>query len=163
MKYLSILDCDIADGQGIRVTLFVSGCSHHCKGCHNPESWNAENGKTFDTNAKEKLFNLLSKDYVDGLTLSGGDPLFCDNISEITELCKQTKEKFPNKTIWLYTGFDFEKIKNLEVIKYVDVVVDGRFIEEKKDTTLAFRGSSNQRIIDAQKSLSENKIYVLDL
>lgn len=160
MKYLNILDCDIADGNGVRVTLFVSSCPHHCKGCHNPESWDEDNGKLFDYKAKEKLFELLSRDYVDGITLSGGDPISCKNIDEITTLCKELKEKFPTKTIWVYTGFIFEKIKHLEIIKYIDVLVDGPYIEEKRDITLAFRGSSNQRVIDIPKTIVEDKVIL---
>lgn len=147
MKYLNILDCDIADGEGIRVTLFVSGCSHHCKGCHNPESWNPDNGKEFTEEVKEKLFKLIDRPYIDGLTLSGGDPLFCDNIKDIRQLCFEFKQKFPNKTIWLYTGYTLDKIKALDFLKCIDVIVDGPFIQELRDITLPFRGSSNQKII----------------
>jgi anaerobic ribonucleoside-triphosphate reductase activating protein len=147
MNYLNILDCDIADGEGIRVTLFVSGCSHHCKGCQNPESWNPKAGKPFNEEDKEKLFNLLSRDYVNGLTLSGGDPLYVNNRECVAQLCKEFKKKFPNKTIWLYTGYTYEEIKDLDVIKYIDVIVDGEFQIDKRDITLEFRGSSNQNII----------------
>ena len=147
MKYLNILDCDIADGEGIRVALFVSGCSHHCKGCHNPESWNPENGKEFTTEIKEKLFKLIDRPYIDGLTLTGGDPLFCNNIPEIRLLCLEFKRRFPNKTIWLYTGYELDQIKGLDFLAYVDVIVDGEYKEELRDITLPFRGSSNQRII----------------
>lgn len=147
MRYLNILDCDIADGEGVRVALFVSGCPHHCKGCHNPQSWNPNNGKVFDQQAKEKLFNLAARDYIDGITLSGGDPLAPYNIADIRQLCLEFKQKFPNKTIWLYTGYTFDEIKALDFLKYVDVIVDGPFIEEQRDITLAFRGSSNQKII----------------
>lgn len=147
MRYLSILDCDIADGQDIRVTLFVSGCSHHCKGCHNPESWNPNNGKEFTEEVKEKLFNLIDRPYIDGLTLSGGDPLFCSNRADIEKLCIEFKERFPNKTIWLYTGYKYNEIKHLEILNYIDVLVDGPYIEEQRDITLPFRGSKNQNII----------------
>ena len=147
MKYLDILDCDIADGEGIRVTLFVSGCSHHCKGCHNPESWNPDSGKEFTEEVKEKLFKLIDRPYIDGLTLSGGDPLFCDNIKDIRQLCLEFKHRFSNKTIWLYTGYTLDKIKALDFLKCIDVIVDGPFIQELRDITLPFRGSSNQKII----------------
>ena len=147
MNYLNILDCSIADGEGVRVTLFVSGCSHHCKGCHNPESWNPKAGKPFDMEAKQKLFDLLSGSYIDGLTLSGGDPLFPQNRESITQLCKEVKEKFPYKTIWLYTGYEYKDIKSLEVLNYIDILVDGEFQIDKRDITLPFRGSSNQNII----------------
>lgn len=147
MKYLNILDCSIADGEGVRVVLFVSGCSHHCKGCHNPESWDPNNGKEFTEETKQKLFDLLCRDYIDGITFSGGDPLYCNNYSTILNLCLEIKQKFPNKTIWLYTGYTFEEIQRLDIIKYIDVLVDGKFEIDKKDITLAFKGSSNQRII----------------
>lgn len=147
MNYLDILDCDIADGEGIRVTLFVSGCSHHCKGCHNPESWCPNAGKPFDEEAKEKLFKLLDRPYIDGLTLSGGDPLYGDNINEITKLVYEVKQKFPDKTIWLYTGYTLDEIKRLVLLRYIDVIVDGPYIESLRDVTLPFRGSSNQNII----------------
>ncbi len=160
MKYLNILDCDIVDGSGVRVTLFVSGCTHRCKGCQNPESWACNNGEEFTKEIEDKIIELLSRDYIDGLTLSGGDPLFVPNRDAIFNLCKRIKEKLPNKTIWLYTGYDWEDINSLDLLKYVDVLVDGKFILGLLDTTLAFKGSSNQRVIDVQKSLQENKIVL---
>lgn len=162
MKYLNILDCDIIDGEGVRVTLFVSGCSHRCKGCHNPESWDAFGGKEFTEETIERIEKLLDRDFVDGLTLSGGDPLFFQNRSEITKLCKRIKEKFPQKTIWLYTGYEYEEVKTLEVFDYVDVVVDGPFKMDLRDISLAFRGSPNQRIIDVKKSKKQEKIVTLN-
>lgn len=147
MKYLNILDCSIADGEGVRVVLFVSGCSHHCKGCQNPESWNCNNGKEFTNETKQKLFELLDRDYIDGITYSGGDPLFMTNVETITNLAEEIREKFPNKTQWLYTGFEYKYIEELSIMKYLDVVVDGEYIEELRDITLPFRGSSNQNII----------------
>ena len=160
MKYLNILDCDIVDGNGIRVTLFVSGCSHHCKGCHNPESWDAFNGKEFTEETVEKLLTLLNRDYVDGITLTGGDPLMLGNRYEVTKLCKLLKEKFPNKSIWLYTGYEFEEIEALEVLQYIDVLVDGPFKLDLRDISLAFKGSSNQRVIDVQKTLKNGNIVL---
>ena len=162
MKYLNILDCDIIDGDGVRVTLFVSGCSHRCKGCHNPESWDAFGGKEFTEETIERIEKLLDRDFVDGLTLSGGDPLFLQNRLEITKLCKRIKEKFPEKTIWLYTGYEYEEVKALEVFDYVDVVVDGPFKIDLRDVSLAFRGSPNQRIIDVKKSKKQEKIVTLN-
>lgn len=162
MKYLNILDCDIIDGDGVRVTLFVSGCPHRCKGCHNPESWDAFSGKEFTEETIERIEKLLDRDFVDGLTLSGGDPLFFQNRSEITKLCKRIKEKFPQKTIWLYTGYEYEEVKALEVFDYVDVVVDGPFKIDLRDVSLAFRGSPNQRIIDVKKSKKQEKIVTLN-
>lgn len=162
MKYLNILDCDIIDGDGVRVTLFVSGCLHRCKGCHNPESWDAFNGKEFTEETVERIEKLLDRDFVDGLTLSGGDPLFFQNRPEITKLCKRIKEKFPQKTIWLYTGYEYEEVRALEVFDYVDVVVDGPFKIDLRDVSLAFRGSPNQRIIDVKKSKKQEKIVTLN-
>lgn len=147
MNYLDILDCSIADGEGIRVALYVSGCDHKCKGCHNPESWNCNAGTLFTEEKKQKLFALLERPYIDGVTLTGGDPLYKCNIAEITTLCKELKEKLPNKTIWLYTGSVYEDIKDLEIMQYIDTLVDGEFKIEERDITLPFRGSRNQRII----------------
>lgn len=160
MNYLDILDCDILDGDGVRVTLFVSGCSHHCKGCQNPKSWDAFNGKEFTQDTVQKILKALDRDYIDGLTLSGGDPLFMQNRFEVTRLCKEVKKAFPNKTIWLYTGYKYEEIETLEVLNYVDVLVDGKFKLDLRDVTLAFKGSSNQRIIDVQKSLKEKEVVL---
>lgn len=125
--------------------------SHHCPGCHNPESWNPDNGKPFTKETKEKLFSLIDKPYVDGLTLSGGDPLAPCNLAEVRQLCFEFKRKFPNKTIWLYTGYTFDQIRALDFLRCVDVVVDGPFIEEQRDITLAFRGSKNQNLIKITK------------
>lgn len=160
MKYLNILDCDIVDGNGIRVTLFVNGCPHHCKGCHNPESWDAFNGKEFTKETIDKLICLIDRDYVDGITITGGDPLMLGNRYEITKLCKLLKEKFPNKSIWLYTGYEFEEIEALEVLQYIDVLVDGPFKLDLRDISLAFKGSSNQRVIDVQKTLKNGNIVL---
>lgn len=147
MKYLNILDCSIADGEGFRVVLFVSGCLHHCKGCHNPEGWDPNNGKEFTQETIDKIVKLLDRPYIRGLTLSGGDPLMPFNYEEVLNLCKQVKEKLPNKDIWVYTGFTYEDIKDLEIFNYIDTLVDGKFILEQRDVTLPFRGSTNQRII----------------
>ena len=149
MNYMTIYRTSLADGEGWRTVLFVAGCHHHCKECHNKESWNPNAGQPFTKEVKEYLFSCIT-DQIDGLTLSGGDPLYKKNLPEVTELCKEFKERFPNKTIWLYTGNLYRDSKDLEVMKYVDVVVDGEFRIDLKDTTLAFRGSSNQRIIDVK-------------
>jgi len=146
---MAIYRASLADGEGWRTVLFVSGCHHHCKGCHNPQSWNPNAGKKFTNKVKEYLFSCIT-DNISGLTISGGDPLYKKNIDEVTKLCKEFKERFPDKTIWLYTGNLYRDSKHLEVMKYVDVVVDGKFKEHLKDTTLAFRGSQNQRIIDVK-------------
>lgn len=148
MNYLAIYKASLADGAGWRTVLFVSGCHHHCKGCHNKKSWNPNAGYPFTDEVKEYLFNVAKN--MDGITISGGDPLYKSNIEDVTKLCKEFKERFPEKNIWLYTGNLYRDSKHLEVMKYVDVVVDGEFKEALCDTTLAFRGSSNQRIIDAK-------------
>lgn len=146
MRYENITYPDVNNGNGCRVTLWISGCTHHCKGCQNRQTWDFNSGNVFDDNAKEKLIEILKLPYIKGLTLSGGDPLCSYNDTLI--LIKEIKEVLPNKDIWLYTGFTFETIKGKmnEVLDYVDVIVDGEFIEDKRDITLAFRGSSNQRI-----------------
>lgn len=149
MNYSAIYQTSLADGNGWRTVLFVSGCNHKCKDCHNKEAWDPKHGKKFTSKTKEFLFSCI-KDNIDGLTLSGGDPLYSENIDEVTQLCKEFKERFPNKTIWLYTGSTYEDCTSLEIMNYIDVMVDGEFKVNLKDTTLAFRGSSNQRIIDVK-------------
>lgn len=150
MNYMTIYKTSLADGDGWRTVLFVAGCDHKCKGCHNPESWDENAGHEFTDEVKNDLFKFVEPSYISGLTLSGGDPLYCSNIEPLTQLCKEFKEKFPNKTIWLYTGSQFEEVQSLEIMKYVDVVVDRKFKENLRDTTIAFRGSTNQRIIDVK-------------
>lgn len=149
------------NGDGLRVVLWVSGCSHCCKGCQNPITWDPNGGLEFDEAAKEEVFAELEKDYVSGITLSGGDPLFYSNRLDILKLAREIKERFPEKTIWMYTGFDWETIVDLEVITYIDVVVDGAFIAAQKDTRLYWRGSANQRVIDvaASKDKGEAVLY----
>lgn len=153
MNYKQILDCSIADGKGVRVTLFVTGCSHHCPGCHNPECQNENEGKLFTVATLNKLLNLLDREYIDGLTLSGGDPLYINNRETIKLICQAVKAKLPNKTIWLYTGYKYQDIKDLNILNYIDVLVDGKFEINKRDITLPFRGSSNQRIIYLKEKL----------
>lgn len=152
MRYHNITTDDMKNGDGLRVVLWVSGCRHHCEGCQNRVTWNPEDGLLFDADAKEEIFHELEKSHITGLTLSGGDPLFPDNISEITELAKEVKERFPDKTIWLYTGDTWEDVKSLPVMQYVDIVIDGMFKKELLNTQLPWRGSSNQRIIDVKKN-----------
>lgn len=160
MNYHKIEKTSIANGEGIRIVLWVSGCSLHCKGCHNPETWNPNSGKPFDKLAKKELFELLDKPYIQGITFSGGHPLENENIEFISQLCKEIKEKFPAKDIWLYTGWLFENIKSYPIMKYIDVLVDGQYIEEQRDITLKFAGSKNQRIILVQESLKQDKVIL---
>lgn len=160
MNYHKIEKFSVENGTGIRVVLWCSGCGVHCKNCHNPETWDRYSGKPWTEESEKELFEALDKDYVSGITYSGGHPLEEYNIETITNIAKQIKEKFPNKTQWLYTGFLFEDIKDLEIIKGIDVLVDGPYIEEQRDISLKWRGSSNQRIIDVQKSLELNQIVL---
>lgn len=160
MRYHDITHDDMKNGDGLRVVLFVSGCSHHCRGCQNPITWNPDDGLVFDDAAKEEIFADLEKDYVSGVTFSGGDPMFSMNREEIFVLAKEIKEKFPDKTIWMYTGDTWEDIKDQPVMKYVDVVVEGEYKQECRDISLPWKGSSNQRVIDVQESLEEDEIIL---
>ena len=155
MNYADIKKLDVANGEGVRVSLFVSGCNHHCKGCFNQCAWDFNYGDKFTDKEKKKIIEYMDHDYIEGLSL-------------LLPLVKDIKEKFPDKNIWCYTGFDFEKdvMENMaknnnttrELLKYIDVIVDGKFEEDKKDFKLQFRGSSNQRIINVSKTLEKGKI-----
>ena len=162
MNYFKISNNDMANGIGVRVVLWVSGCEHHCPQCQNPQTWDINHGIKFDDNAIDEIFKFLEKPYISGITYSGGDPLHSNNINEITSLSQKISEKFPHKTQWLYTGFTWETIKDLLLIKNIDVVIDGEYINNLRDITLAFRGSSNQRLIDVKKSLQESKVILWD-
>lgn len=148
------------NGDGLRVVLWVSGCSHGCRGCHNTVTWDPNGGLEFDEEAKEEVFAELEKDYISGITFSGGDPLYYANRPEVLKLAQEIKEKFPQKTIWLYTGFSWETIKELEIMEYLDVVVDGEFIQEQKDTMLHWRGSANQRVIDVPATRKSGQVIM---
>ena len=158
MRYHNITKDDMLNGDGLRVVLWVAGCNHHCEGCHNPITWNPQGGLPFGGSEKEEIFTELSNDYISGITLSGGDPLYCDNVDEITALAKEIKERFPDKTIWLYTGFVWEEIAGFEIMQYTDVLVDGKFELDKKDNLLHWKGSSNQRVIDVQATKEKGEI-----
>ena len=160
MNYHKIEKFSIANGTGIRVVLWCSGCGVHCKNCHNPETWDRCSGKPWTEESEKELFEALDKDYISGITYSGGNPLEEYNTEAVTDIAKKIKERFPNKTQWLYTGFVWEDIKDLEIMKYIDVLVDGPYIEEQRDISLKWRGSSNQRVIDVQKSLELNQIVL---
>ena len=151
MKYINITHPDINNGTGCRVTLWIPGCTHNCPGCHNAWTANYDIGKEFDNDAKELIYKELSKPYIDGLTISGGDPLDqnLETLSDLREFLIKVKYKFPTKTIWLYTGYYLDDLNDwqLEVVNLCDVIVDGPFIKELADKSLAFRGSSNQKII----------------
>lgn len=160
MYYNAILHNDVANGDGVRVTIFVSGCSFHCPGCHNPQTHNPNSGKLFTDEQIDDILNSISKPYISGITLSGGHPLEPYNIKECTALCKLIKTKFSNKNIWLYSGFQYEQVKDYEIFDYVDVLVDGTFNEKLKDRNLKWRGSSNQRVINVPKSKKQNKVIL---
>lgn len=163
MFYSEIKEYDIANGPGVRVTLFVSGCTHHCKGCFNEMTWNFQYGREFDKETEETLLKALEPSYIAGLTLLGGEPMEYVNQQGLLPFLRRVKERYPEKTIWCYTGYRYDEdiLKDFcvkwketeEMLSYLDVVVDGEFIEELKDISLRFRGSSNQRIIDVQKSM----------
>lgn len=160
MNYISMTKAEIANGYGVRIALWVSGCDHHCENCQNPETWDCKAGKPFTYSDFLKLTNELSLPYYDGLTLTGGDPLYPQNIDGIEKLVIDIKEMFPNKTIWCYTGYKFEDVRDLNLIKYIDVLIDGEYVDELRDITLPFCGSSNQRIIDIPKTLQSNQIVL---
>lgn len=155
MRYHNITKDDMLNGDGLRVVLWVSGCSHCCKDCHNPITWDPDAGLLFDDNAREEIFAQLDKPYISGITFSGGDPLHAANRLDVRNLMAEIKEKYPKKTIWLYTGDVWENVFHYPVMQYVDVLVDGEFIVELKDARLLWKGSSNQRVIDVQKSLKQ--------
>ena len=176
MNYHNITCPDMNNGSGLRVVLWLSGCNHHCKGCQNPQTWDPESGILFDDDAKEELFKELDKDYISGITFTGGDPLHKNNINEVFNLINEIKDKYPNKTIWVYTGYSWDEIwfpydeivtnhsqsrfERYVTIEKIDVLVEGRFIEELKDITLQWVGSSNQRVIDVQKSLKKGEVVL---
>ena len=160
MRYHNITHDDMLNGDGLRTVLWVSGCTHHCEECQNPITWDINGGLLFDEAAEDEFFQEASKGYISGVTFSGGDPLHPQNRGEITRLAKKFKQKFPEKNIWLYTGFLWEDIKDLEVIKYTDVLVDGPYKKDLRDTQLHWKGSSNQRVIDVQPSLKNNTVVL---
>lgn len=179
MKYSAIKNCDIANGTGVRVSLFVSGCNHHCKGCFNSEAWDFDHGEDYTIDTRNNILKMLEPDYINGLSLLGGEPLDPLNVLEVYELVCEFRHKFKNsKDIWLYTGYTWEELKGrlykvksitdkdwsitnsvyYYLLSNIDILVDGRFIEEEKDISLVFRGSRNQRIIKCRETIKENKI-----
>ena len=159
MKYNIVRKMDISNGPGVRVSVFMQGCEFHCKNCFNPETWSFENGKEFTQGTIDEVLNLCDQDYIKGLSILGGEPMHPKNIDGTTKLAKAFKEKYPNKNLWVWSGFKFdEDLKDKEVMKYVDVLVDGRYVDEMHNPNLKWRGSTNQRVIDVQKSLKDKKI-----
>lgn len=170
MNYAEIKNCDIANGIGVRVSLFVSGCTHHCKGCFNEVAWDFDYGTPFTQETIDKILDMMRPDYIRGLTLLGGEPFEPQNQGPIVELLRQIKEKMPEKSIWAFSGYLFDRDilsgrlgdwkVTQEYLSYLDVLVDGPFVEAKKNLSLRFRGSENQRIIDVPASLAQGKIVL---
>lgn len=170
MNYSIIKKHDVANGPGVRVSLYVSGCSHHCKNCFNPETWDKNYGLQFTLKERIEIIDALRPDYIEGLTILGGDPIEPYNIQDVIKLIKSVKVVYPDKSVWLYTGYKFEELldgkliaeKNIrdDILRYIDVIVDGEFEEENKIIDLRFRGSTNQRIIDVKKSVKEDSVII---
>ena len=159
MRYSKIRKMDISNGKGVRVSIFMQGCTFNCKNCFNPETHDFEGGEEFTDSTIDKVLELCSKDHIDGLSILGGDPMHTKNIEGTTKLAKAFKEKFPNKNLWAWTGYKFDEyLKDKEVAKYLDVLIDGQYVDELHDPTLEWRGSSNQRVIDVQKSLQAGEV-----
>lgn len=171
MYYSTIKDCDIANGIGVRITLFVSGCTNHCKNCFQPQTWDFDFGEPFTEETEEKLLEMLKPDYINGLTLLGGEPMEPQNQRALVPFLKRVRETYPNKNIWCFTGFTYEVLKTDgshprcevtdEMLSLIDVLVDGRYVDELKDLTLQFRGSSNQRLIDMVKTRENGEVTLL--
>ena len=168
MNYATIKNYDIANGLGVRVSLFVSGCTHHCKGCFNDVAWDFMYGNEFTKEVEDQIIKMCRPNYIRGLSLLGGEPFEVSNQHALTELLRRFKKEYPNKDVWCYSGYLFDNIIDdnyrihtdvtKEMLSYIDVLVDGKFEIDKKDISLKFKGSSNQRIIDVQKTLKENRI-----
>lgn len=160
MRYAKIRKMDISNGPGVRVSVFMQGCSFHCKNCFNPETWDFNGGLAFNDTVIDQVLDLCREDHISGLSILGGEPMHPNNIEATTQLVKAFKKKYPKKNIWIWSGFLFDQLQDKEVLKYIDVLVDGQFVDEKKDPTLKWRGSSNQRVIDIKKSLKEGKVVL---
>lgn len=173
MNYGMIKNCDIANGEGVRVSLFVSGCRNHCPGCFQPETWDFRYGQLFTTATEAELLRLLEPSYINGLTLLGGDPLEPENQCALLPFLRRMKAVLPRKTVWAYTGYTWEQLTSgehrvslpgtMELLSMIDVLVDGPFIEAKKDIRLRFRGSSNQRVIDVQSYIAAGRVRQIEL
>ena len=178
MRFAQIRSMDISNGEGVGVSLFVQGCPFHCFGCFNSETWNFDGGKEWTEETEDKFMKLIDRPYIKRISFLGGEPLAEQNLSEVLSLVKEICEKFPNKIIWLYTGYSIEDIVNFNtnsvsqqyfdrdkfirnsILTYIDVLVDGRYIDEQKDLTLKFRGSKNQRVIDVKQTLKQGKVVL---
>ncbi|MGN0463903.1 MAG: anaerobic ribonucleoside-triphosphate reductase activating protein [Acutalibacteraceae bacterium] len=173
MHYGEIKNCDIANGTGVRVSLFVSGCTNRCKNCFQPQTWDFNYGEEFTSETQEKIIEMLGKSYINGLTVLGGEPFEPENQRALLPFIKEVRKRLPEKTVWIYSGFTFEELTTdgshphcevtNELLGLIDILVDGRFVEEEKDISLKFRGSRNQRILDAAKSLRTGKAVTADI
>lgn len=171
MNYGAIKKCDIANGVGVRTVLFVSGCTHHCKGCFQPETWSFDYGERYTKETEDEIIESLRPDYVDGITLLGGEPFEPENQRELVKLLRRIKKELPQKTVWSFSGYTYEELTGdsravcevtNEMLSMLDVLVDGEFIEAKRNISLRFRGSENQRLIDMNKTRKEGKIVLWD-
>ncbi len=171
MNYGAIKKCDIANGVGVRTVLFVSGCTHHCKGCFQPETWNFDYGERYTKETEDEIIESLRPDYVDGITLLGGEPFEPENQRELVKLLRRIKKELPQKTVWSFSGYTYEELPGdsravcevtKEMLSMLDVLVDGEFVEAKRNISLRFRGSENQRLIDMNKTRKEGKIVLWD-
>lgn len=171
MNYGAIKKCDIANGVGVRTVLFVSGCTHHCKGCFQPETWNFDYGERYTKATEDEIIESLRPDYVDGITLLGGEPFEPENQRELVKLLRRIKKELPQKTVWSFSGYTYEELTGdsravcevtNEMLSMLDVLVDGEFVEAKRNISLRFRGSENQRLIDMNKTRKEGKIVLWD-
>ena len=166
MRYTLMRKMDISNGKGIGVSLFVQGCRAHCKNCFNPETWNFTGGNEWTKESKNTFFELVSKPYVARVTILGGEPFEQENIDEVIDILKEVKNRFPKKQVWVYTGYKFEQVLSSDMknaLPYIDVLVDGRYVDELSDISLAYKGSSNQQIIDIQKSLANNEVALYNI
>ena len=173
MNYGEIKNFDIANGEGVRVSLFVSGCTHHCKNCFNPETWSFDYGKPFTRDTEDYIIECLKPDYINGFSLLGGEPFEPENQKALLSLLRRIRREYPNKTVWCYTGylFDTELLSESrarceytdEMLSLIDILVDGEFVQDLHDISLSFRGSSNQRIIDVKKSLATGEVILYNL
>lgn len=169
MNYHNITHDDMLNGDGLRVVLWVSGCEHRCYGCHNPQTHAISSGILFDTNAEQELFDELKHEYISGITFSGGDPMHPKNRQEVLSLTEKIKKAFPNKTIWIYTGYTFEDLLLVNddvinsILQNIDVLVDGKFYVKFKDANAPWVGSTNQKVIDVKKSLDQNKVVLYNI
>lgn len=173
MRYANIKEYDVANGPGVRVSLFVSGCRHHCKGCFNEEAWDFNYGNEYTKDTEDHIIELLKRDYISGITFLGGEPLEPENQEMISKLAKRVRKELPEKSIWCFTGYRFDNdvMKKMykflpytkDIIENVDVIVDGKFMEDKYNPSLRFRGSENQRLIDVKSSLENDNVELLKL